>query len=288
MPFTPGLTTPTNGFSDPDPSCKDHGGAKFYTVGTKMKRCKWLVKYPSERPNFCSGSNGTSVTMADIVCPSTCNSCLEGCLDSDTIGFKRSSRHGEKKCQWLNDHKRGERRRKKYCSSEPGINTAADAVCPVTCSKCSFFLIDNGDAASKTDEPTSGPSQSPTIEPASVPTTPPVDYSSKWWTNPVPAFPHKGYFNYNPWDSTYGPGAWAEIPKDHVTHTAEYKYWKEFEDEIRPYIDLDRNYCSDDVSGERNIQAPITISDSAVDGECFEYHQVRDKVRKDIRANKDQ
>jgi len=54
--------------------------------------------------------------------------------------------------------------------------------------------------------------------------------------------------------------------------TAEYEYWKDYQDLI-PFP-LDKNYCGE-YFGNR-AQSPIDVWDTGA--ECFEHHEIRDRV----------
>jgi carbonic anhydrase len=79
-----------------------------------------------------------------------------------------------------------------------------------------------------------------------------------------------GYFNYHP-SSKYGPSNWGSLSPIHIKKTPERKYWKFY----KQFIDLDlyENQCG---SGSAR-QSPIDISSSAINTECLEYHEIKDR-----------
>ena len=124
--------------------------------------------------------------------------------------------------------------------------------------------------------PTTTPTEGTTASPLSpVPTPLPTRMPSTdaptsylWYTLSEPDDPDETYFNYSPTSmSDYGPDSWASL-----SDTKEKEYWSEYDEWIDP--DLSRNYCN---SGS-NRQSPIDLSFEVVNGECFEYHQIKDRA----------
>mmetsp|Transcript_17012 Transcript_17012/g.33979 ORF Transcript_17012/g.33979 Transcript_17012/m.33979 type:complete len:752 (+) Transcript_17012:277-2532(+) len=116
------------------------------------------------------------------------------------------------------------------------------------------------------------PNEIPTTEtPTPFPTLTPstaVPTSYLWYTLPEPKDPDDTYFNYSPKSlSVYGPDSWGSL-----SDTEEEEYWSEYDEWIDP--SLRRNYCD---SGS-NRQSPIDLSFDIVNGECFEYHQIKDRA----------
>ena len=122
-----------------------------------------------------------------------------------------------------------------------------------------------------TGEPTLRPTLSPTVSPTERPTSRPVTYaptSHQWSALPEPDDPDEEYFNYSPKSrSSYGPDSWGSLTGD----TREGEYWRQYKEWIDP--DLDKNSCN---SGS-DRQSPIDLSFDAVNAECLEYHQIKDK-----------
>ena len=115
--------------------------------------------------------------------------------------------------------------------------------------------------------PSSSPSAAPTIShaPSDLPSSSPTDYI--WISEPLPAESDmdNGYFDYNP-SSPYGPHRWHKVEEQ----TLEGEYWEEeYSKFIEP--DLDKNMCD---SNSRR-QSPIDVRLDKVDGQCFEYHEIR-------------
>ena len=115
--------------------------------------------------------------------------------------------------------------------------------------------------------PSSSPSAAPTIShaPSDLPSSSPTDYL--WVSEPLPDENDmdNGYFDYNP-SSPYGPHRWHKVEEQ----TLEGEYWdEEYSKFIEP--DLDKNMCG---SNSRR-QSPIDVRLDKVDGQCFEYHEIR-------------
>ena len=108
--------------------------------------------------------------------------------------------------------------------------------------------------------PTDVPSLSPSESPSAAPTVPypvnsqPKSYSSK-------------YFDYQP-NGKRGPKNW-----DNVDDPPEEKYWKE---EYGQYIEpsLGKSRCD----SKSRRQSPIDVRFDKAQGQCFEYHGVRNKI----------
>ena len=88
----------------------------------------------------------------------------------------------------------------------------------------------------------------------------------------------KGYFNYDPGNKKYGPEAWGDFDKDEIEHLPDYKYFKKYERELATELTkgLKYNYCSS--SRYKNDQSPIDLRVEDINTECYEYHQLREKV----------
>lgn len=109
------------------------------------------------------------------------------------------------------------------------------------------------------------PSSAPSSTPSAAPTISPTNYL--WVSEPLPGEDDmdNGYFDYNP-NSPFGPHRWHKVEEQ----TLEGEYWDE---EYSKFIeqDLDKNMCG---SNSRR-QSPIDVRLSQVDGQCFEYHEIR-------------
>lgn len=83
----------------------------------------------------------------------------------------------------------------------------------------------------------------------------------------------EGYFNYHS-SSRFGPSNWGTFSSFHIKKMPERKYWKYYKD----FIDLDlyENQCG----SQSARQSPVDISSSAIDSECLEYHEIRDRQGK--------
>ena len=77
----------------------------------------------------------------------------------------------------------------------------------------------------------------------------------------------EGYFNYIP-GSKYGPSSWGSLETKKLK---ERKYWKKYKKWLD--VDLNENMCG---SGSAR-QSPIDLSFGAVNAECLEYHEIKDR-----------
>ncbi len=109
----------------------------------------------------------------------------------------------------------------------------------------------------------------------------------------------EAYFNYNPHDINFGPGIATDLVHEYtmtnpdntnetitkemkykffnsngwssVHNSYEYKYWKDFEG-------MDRAMGNKCEGGPTKKQSPIDLCETHVNAECFEHHQIRNRV----------
>ena len=120
-------------------------------------------------------------------------------------------------------------------------------------------------SSAPSDAPSDVPSASPSDQPSDMPSSTPSDYL--WVSEPLPDEDDmdNGYFDYDP-SSPFGPNRWHKVDEQ----TLEGEYWdEEYSKFIEP--DLDKNMCG---SNSRR-QSPIDVRLDRVDGQCFEYHEIR-------------
>lgn len=83
---------------------------------------------------YCSPPDGYRLPLAAVICPSTCNlPAPTECRDTNALVGNPLIGKKKKKCKWI---AKSDVKLAKYCSTEPGIRSRADAACPMTCGKC--------------------------------------------------------------------------------------------------------------------------------------------------------
>ena len=157
--------------------------------------------------------------------------------------------------------------------------------------------------------PSFGPSTSPSAQDSHTPSLLPTSKPSEKGVQSITASPSEiyivdtpnssiapsSYFNYNPYDTNFGPG----VPSLHnesiiiynstqnFTHTMNYTYyenntWKDVRDSTESLywlkFDMGRTMKNKCESSPFRKQSPIDLCSEHVNAECLEHHQIRNRV----------